>query len=121
MKTLIGTAAVAATATFVLMQAFGANAPSRPPGVSANEWAPINDTLGVVLVDQQLTAMDAPIITPSPASGAATRTIGAGATLGGSGGAALLAPISGYLMVKRGSTWQRLVVIDPVKGPGAAG
>lgn len=121
MKTLIGTAAAAAIATFALMQALGADAPSRPPGVSASEWAPISDTMGVVLVGLQPTAMDAPIITPSPASGAATRNMGAGAANGASGGAALIAPVSGYLMVKRGSIWQRLVVIDPVKGPGAAG
>jgi hypothetical protein len=38
-----------------------------------------------------------------------------------SGGAALIAPVNGYLMVKRGSVWQRLVVIDPIKGPGSAG
>jgi len=99
----------------------GADAPNRPPGVSANEWAPISDTMGVVLVDQQPTALDAPIISPSPASGAATRNIGAGAAIGAGGGAALTAPISGYLMVKRGSLWQRLVVIDPIKGPGSAG
>ena len=36
-------------------------------------------------------------------------------------GAALIAPVSGSLMVKRGSVWQRLVVIDPIKGPGSAG
>lgn len=36
-------------------------------------------------------------------------------------GAALISPVSGYLIVKRGHTWQRLIVIDPIKGPGEAG
>jgi hypothetical protein len=123
MKTIHAIAAIAILAggVGVVAGAIGANAPNRPPGVSANEWAPISDTMGVVLVDQQLTAMDAPIITTSPASGAATRNIGAGAAVEAGGGAALIAPVTGYLMVKRGSVWQRLVVIDPIKGPGSAG
>jgi hypothetical protein len=123
MKTIHTIAAIAILAggVGIVAGAIGADAPNRPPGVSAHEWAPISDTMGVVLVDNQLTALDAPIVTASPASGAATRDIGAGAARGGSGGAALTAPISGYLMVKRGSLWQRLVVIDPIKGPGSAG
>ena len=123
MKMIYAVAAVAILAggVGVVAGAIGADAPNRPPGVSANEWAPISDTMGVVLVENQLTALDAPIVTPSPASGAATRNIGAGAARGASGGAALTAPVSGYLMVKRGSVWQRLVVIDPIKGPGSAG
>jgi hypothetical protein len=123
MKTIHTIAAIAILAggVGIVAGAIGADAPNRPPGVSASEWAPISDTMGVVLVDNQPTALDAPIVTPSPASGAATRDIGAGATRGGGGGAALTAPISGYLMVKRGSLWQRLVVIDPIKGPGSAG
>jgi hypothetical protein len=123
MKTIHAIAAIAILAggVGVVAGAIGANGPNRPPGVGANEWAPITDTMGVVLVENQLTAADAPIITTSPASGAAARNIGAGAAIGAGGGAALIAPVSGYLMVKRGSVWQRLVVIDPVKGPGSAG
>jgi hypothetical protein len=49
MKAVITSVAVTVAATFALMQAFGANAPDRPPGVSADEWAPINDSVGVVL------------------------------------------------------------------------
>ena len=36
-------------------------------------------------------------------------------------GAALIPPISGYLMVKRGNAWQRVILVEPVKGPGPAG
>jgi hypothetical protein len=122
MKTIHAIAVIAVLAGGVGMVAgaIGADAPNRPPGVSPNEWAPISDSMGVVLVDQQPTAMDAPIA-PSPASGAATRNIGAGAGNIAGGGAALIAPVNGYLMVKRGSVWQRLIVIEPVKGPGSAG
>jgi hypothetical protein len=77
--------------------------------------------MGVVLIDHQLTAMDAPNMTPSPAAGAATQNIGRFTPIGAGGGAALISPVGGYLMVKRGSLWQRVVIVDPVKGPGAAG
>ena len=107
-KTLIGTAAATAVATFALMQAFGANAPNRPPGVSADEWAPINDTVGVVLVQGMI---------PTGAQRHQPPRAGILPNIG----AALVPPVSGYLMVRRGHTWQRLVVIDPVKGPGDAG
>ncbi|HTY94727.1 MAG TPA: hypothetical protein VMC02_12615 [Steroidobacteraceae bacterium] len=99
----------------------GAAAPDRPPGISAAEWAPINATMGVVLVDRLPGAIDAPIVQPSPASGAATRNLGAGALIGAGGGAALIPPVTGYLMVRQGGIWKRLVVIDPIKGPGVAG
>jgi len=36
-------------------------------------------------------------------------------------GAALIPPIPGYLMVKRGNAWQRIILVEPVKGPGPAG
>src|SRR5580698_5860276 len=107
MKTMIATAAAVALAAFTLMRAVGADAPSRPPGVNANEWAPISDTMGVVLINQQMGASDAPIERVSPEGAAAGRVVGNGA----GGGAALISPISGYLMVKRGLLWQRLIVV----------
>ena len=118
MKTIHAIAAIAILAggVGIVAGATGADAPNRPPGVSAKEWAAISDSMGIVLVDQQPTAMDAPIITPSPASGA-----GGNRNVGGIGGAALTPPVNGYLMVKLGSVWRRLVVIEPVKGPGSAG
>jgi len=119
MKAIVGTVAVAALATFTLMRAVGADAPSRPPGVSAADWAPISETMGVVVVEQLPGAGDAPIVTDSAEPG---RGLGTGRGVGaGRVGAALISPISGYLMMKRGSVWQRLIVIEPVKGPGAAG
>jgi hypothetical protein len=108
MKTIYAVAAIAVLAGAGVAGAIGANSPSRPPGVSADEWAPINDSVGVVLV-QGMIPTGAQRAEP-PRAGIFPNT-----------GAALIAPVSGYLMVKRGHTWQRLVVIDPVKGPGEAG
>ena len=123
MKAIVGTALAVVLATFVLMRAVGADAPNRPPGVAANEWAPISDTLGIVLVDTQMAAGDAPIVMQSPTSGTAGRNIGVprNAVGGDMVGAALISPVTGYPMVKRGKLWQRLIVIDPIKGPGVAG
>jgi hypothetical protein len=75
--------------------------------------------MGVVLVDQLVGAADAPNPInqqPEPASGRPVIKV-----MGAGGGAALISPVTGYLMVKRGNLWQRLIVIDPVKGPGIAG
>ena len=108
MKTIYAVAAIAVLAGAGVAGAIGANSPNRPPGVSADEWAPINDSVGVVLVQGMI-----------PTGAQRTQPLRAG--IFPNVGAALVSPVSGYLMVKRGNTWQRLVVIDPVKGPGDAG
>jgi hypothetical protein len=36
-------------------------------------------------------------------------------------GALLTPPVEGYFMVKRGNAWLRLLVVEPIKGPGSAG
>jgi hypothetical protein len=33
----------------------------------------------------------------------------------------LTAPAEGYFMVHRGNTWQRIVIQNPLKGPGSSG
>jgi hypothetical protein len=108
MKTIHAVAAITVLAVLGVAGAIGANSPNRPPGVSADEWAPINDSVGVVLVQGMIPTGAERTKTPSVKNLPNT-------------GANLISPISGYLMVKRGHTWQRLVVIDPVKGPGEAG
>jgi hypothetical protein len=111
-------------AAIAVVGAVGADAPSRPPGVSAQEWAPISDTLGVVLDQALPPAGEAGGPAPQSVDGQAQRLsrIGGDRTIDGSvGGAALIPPISGYLMVKRGNTWQRVILVEPVKGPGPAG
>jgi hypothetical protein len=106
MKTIHTVAAVTVLAVVGVACAIGANSPDLPPGVSADEWAPINDSVGVVLVQGMI-----PVgVQPPVRAGDLPLN-----------GAALISPVSGYLMVKRGRTWQRLIVVDPVKGPGPAG
>lgn len=114
MKSIYSVAAAAMVAGAVLVGAIAADAPSRPPGVSADAWAPISDTVGVVLVAQMTAAGE---ISPSPDPGIQARQ---GPHLD-AGGAILTPPTTGYLMVKRGGTWQRLILIEPLKGPGTAG
>jgi hypothetical protein len=77
---------------------FSADPSDRPAGVSAKEWVPVSDRLGVVL------------------AGTASRPASVSPT-------ALLLdpPVAGYFMVKGPHGWTRLVVIEPVKGPAGAG
>jgi hypothetical protein len=113
MKLIYAVAAVAMVTGAVLVGAGAADAPGRPPGVSAEAWAPISDTLGVVLVEHRTAAGDARAM-PGPAAQ------GQGAP-GEIGGAILIPPATGYLMVRRAGIWQRLILIEPLKGPGSAG
>jgi hypothetical protein len=124
MKTIHAVAAVAVLATIAIVAAVGANAPARPPGVSAQEWAPISDTLGVVLDQALPPAGDADAQVQPSVDGQGQRPSNPGGprAIGGYvSGAALVPPISGYLMMKRGNTWQRIILVEPVKGPGPAG
>jgi hypothetical protein len=114
-----------------LSLAAGRNAPDRPPGIAADRWAPISDTLGFVLVpDPQpsglpplpvggagmLVSSDpiAPIDRMAPASASADRT-----GLFAQPTAAVQAiidegqPVRGYIMVKRGKLWRPLTVVPP--------
>jgi hypothetical protein len=123
MKRFHAISAIAVLTTVAVVAAVGADAPSsRPPGVSANDWAPINDTLGVVL-DQTASAAGDPLSPVPPPSAGQTDRLGHvdGLASGSLGGAILIPPISGYLMVKRGHQWQRVILVEPVKGPGVAG
>ena len=85
------------------VSAFGTDASDRPAGVDARNWIAISPTVGfVVIIDKG----GAPMVVP-PGRGA--------------GGAALVPPLNGYFMAKTAAGWQRLVVVEPVKGPGVAG
>jgi len=118
MKTFVAVSTVIVLAAVVVVGALGADAPSRPPGVSAADWTPISDTLGVVVDGTLPPAGDA--FNPQPQSSTAEPPKQAIPGAGGLG-AALIPPVSGYLMVKRGNLWQRLILVEPVKGPGTAG
>lgn len=98
MKTLVAFLAGIVLAG-LLPFAHSARAADRPEGVGANNWVAISDSLGLVLVEN--TAKEGIIVSPAPR---------------------LLAPsASGYFMVKQGRKWQRLVVVEPLRGLGDSG
>ena len=84
---------------------FSAAPSDRPAGVTAEEWVPVSDRLGIVLV-------------PPPAASREPLKMPIAPT-------ALILPlkpaVGGYFMVKGASGWVRLVVIEPAKGPADAG
>jgi hypothetical protein len=93
---IVGLVGALAFAPFVFRSG---NAPERPPGVAADSWIPLSDTLGLVLVRQKSEptpiAPDTLLTTP---------------------------PVSGYFMMKGPSSdWTRVVIVEPLRGPGAAG
>ena len=79
--------------------ALGADAADRPPGVEAKHWVPAGDRLGFVIVPEE----------------------GPRKALPPGGGGHLIPAAEGYFMAKTAAGWRRLVVIDPIKGRGAAG
>jgi hypothetical protein len=79
--------------------AAGAAATERPSGVAASNWIPINDKLGFVVMSPETY----PVATPDKQP-------------------LLLTPAaSGYFMARSGVVWQRLVIVEPMKGPGGSG
>ena len=83
MKKILAIAAITVVVVLGVAGAIGANSPNRPPGVSADEWAPINDTIGVVLVQGMIPMGEQRPQPPRP--GILPNT-----------GAALISPVSGY-------------------------
>ena len=82
----------------VLVPALSQDEPTRPNGVTADEWVAISDNLGLVVISHKPGKDDPPLAIGD-------RTV-------------LLAtpPLNGYFMVRRGKTWQRLAVLEPVRG-----
>lgn len=79
--------------------ALGASGPDRPAGVEAQDWIPVSDKMGFVVTT--------PHRYPGP---------------GGDNQVLLLTPpAEGYFMVRNGNRWLRIVIQDPLKGPGASG
>jgi hypothetical protein len=81
--------------------ALGASSPDRPAGVDARNWIPVSDKMGFV------------VTTPQSAPGALVTRDGQPLLLN--------SPAEGYFMVHTGNVWQRLVIQDPIKGPGTSG
>ena len=123
MKALIGLA-FAALAASGLSLALSRNAPDRPPGIAADRWAAISNTLGVVLIPDSGVSGGQPL--PGPAPEPVSRPTHGGpvyaappTTLIAPPSAAVLDiieeghPVRGYIMVKRGRLWRPLTVVAP--------
>jgi hypothetical protein len=117
MKMLATVGTLALCGVIIGVHAIGADAPNRPPGVSAAEWAPVSDTFGIVLVQQSPGAGDPNVVRPAEPDDSPVKR----SQILPQMGAVLSPPTNGYFMVKRGSRWVRLVVVEPLKGPGDAG
>lgn len=122
MKRAIIGAAITAAAIASFM-AIPGNAPDRPAGVSASEWIPITDTFGIVMMPPQapVTGSGDAIARLEGPNGAIVQRQGGGLSMPSSSMLLLRPPVGGYFMVKRADGWSRLIVVEPVKGPGDAG
>ena len=79
--------------------ALGASDPDRPAGVAERDWISVSDKMCFV------------VTTPHYSPG-----------LGGGDQPLLLTPpTEGYFMVRSGNGWQRIIIQDPLKGPGSSG
>ena len=102
MKALAALALALVVAMVAIPHAVGQRAAARPPGVAANSWVAINEDLGIVLVS------------PVPPDAKPQVRINPQTLL-------LAPPSNGYFMVRRADHWTRLVVVEPLRGPGDAG
>ena len=79
----------------------GASPPDRPAGVDARHWIPVSDRMGFV-------------VTMSEGYPGALVTTDSQPLL-------LAPPAEGYFMVRGGIVWQRIIIQNPLKGPGSSG
>jgi hypothetical protein len=99
MKTIAASLLILAS-VLTIHFANGAAPPDRPTGVDAGHWIPVSDKMGFV------------VTTPSIPGRRVTTD----------GQPLLLAsPEEGYFMVHRGNVWQRIIINNPIKGPGSSG
>ncbi len=100
-RALIFGAAVVGISLAVMPLVSGQGVPDRPQGVTAGAWIALNARLGFVVAPPTTDQL------PGVAAGA---------------NALLLAPpVAGYFMIKGATGWSRVVIAEPLKGPGAAG
>jgi hypothetical protein len=99
MKAITATLLILASASVHF--ALGASSPDRPAGVDPQHWIPVSDKMGFV------------VTTPQSVPGALVTT---------DRQPLLLAPpAEGYFMVRTADAWQRIIIQDPLKGPGTSG
>jgi hypothetical protein len=95
MKSLAAVLLVIVLVVVAIPHAFGERAADRPPGVPADNWVPISENLGVVLVAVGPA-------NPEPQPVMTDRQL---LMVGGPSS-------NGYFMVRRGDHWTRLVVAE---------
>jgi hypothetical protein len=84
---------------FAISLALGASGgPARPPGIDAQHWIIVSDKMGFVVT----TPATYPPVAPAQAL-------------------LVTPPAEGYFMIHVGNSWQRIIINDPIKGPGASG
>lgn len=120
-----------AIATLLLASSWAvlsADPPDRPAGVAAANWILVSDRLGIVLEEPAAPMTGARDAVEIRSDGSLRgRTIvldpeGGSRFVAPSGQALFLKPpVGGYFMVKGAGGWSRLVIYEPVKGPGDAG
>jgi len=79
--------------------AVGASSPDRPAGVEERNWIPVSDKMGFVVTTPRI--FPQPVMDKQPLL--------------------LTGPAEGYFMVRAGNAWQRIIIKDPLKGPGTSG
>jgi hypothetical protein len=95
----IATTLLILASILVIHFANGASSPDRPAGVAEHDWIPVSDKMGFVVTTPRVFPMPMP-----------DRQV-----------LFLTAPAEGYFMVHTGHTWQRIIIQDPLKGPGTSG
>jgi hypothetical protein len=93
MKIMTATFLICAS-TLTIHFALGASSGGRPAAVEERNWIPVSDKMGFVVTSSH--PFPPPTVMLAP-------------------------PAEGYFMVRTGNGWQRLVIVEPVKGPGATG
>jgi hypothetical protein len=72
----------------------GASGPDRPAGIEGRNWIPVSDKMGFVETSSH----------PFPPADAM-----------------LAPPAEGYFMIRTGNGWHRIIINNPIKGPGSSG
>ena len=98
MKRVLSAGALLAAALAVIPFVRGDDIQGRPSGVSANDWVPISERVGFVLVHSNKLphATDPQVLMLKP-------------------------PASGYFMLRGASGWTRMVIVEPARELGDAG
>jgi hypothetical protein len=94
----LAASALALASMFIAYVALPAETADRPANVDAKNWIQVTDTVGFVVIPERKTGVRV-----------------------ASAGLMLEPAASGYFMAKTPSGWRRLVVVEPIKGPGTAG